>query len=52
MDKHAARHGRDHERESHDERPTWLKTAPRSNPEVDRRDLERSTERLEMLLGH
>jgi len=34
------------------DQPTWEKTTPRGNPEVDRRDLERSTERLEMLLGH
>jgi hypothetical protein len=32
--------------------PTWRRTRPRGNPEVDRADLERSTERLEMLLGH
>jgi hypothetical protein len=32
--------------------PTWRKTRPRGNPEVHRADLERSTERLEMLLGH
>ena len=38
--------------ESHEDQPTWRKTRPRGNPEVDRADLERSTERLEMLLGH
>jgi hypothetical protein len=38
--------------ERHDDLPTWRKTTPRGNPEVDRADLERSTERLEMLLGH
>ena len=32
--------------------PTWRRTSPRANPEVHRADLERSTERLEMLLGH
>jgi hypothetical protein len=35
-----------------DDLPTWRKTTPRANPEVHRADLERSTERLEMLLGH
>jgi hypothetical protein len=38
--------------ERHEDLPTWRNTTPRSNPEVDRADLERSTERLEMLLGH
>ena len=38
--------------ERHDELPTWRRTRPRANPEVHRADLERSTERLEMLLGH
>jgi hypothetical protein len=38
--------------ERHDELPTWRKTRPRANPEIHRADLERSTERLEMLLGH
>jgi len=52
MDKHAARHDRDKKRERHDEQPTWRRTAPRANPEIHRQDLERSTERLEMLLGH
>jgi hypothetical protein len=36
----------------HEELPTWRKTSPRANPDVHRADLERSTERLEMLLGH
>ena len=36
----------------HDDLSTWRKTRPRSNPEIHRADLERSTERLEMLLGH
>jgi hypothetical protein len=31
--------------------PTWRNTRPRGNPEPDRRDLERSVERFEMLLG-
>jgi hypothetical protein len=30
----------------------WKNTRPRSNPERDERDVERSAERLEMLLGH
>jgi hypothetical protein len=37
---------------SHEDLPTCRKTRPRGNPEVDRADLERSTERMEMLLGH
>jgi hypothetical protein len=36
----------------HDDLPTWRRTTPRANPEVHREDLARSTERLEMLLGH
>jgi hypothetical protein len=31
--------------------PTWRNTRPRGNQEVDRRDLERSRERFEALLG-
>ena len=38
--------------ERHEELPTWRRTRPRANPEIHRADLERSTERLEMLLGH
>jgi hypothetical protein len=38
--------------ERHEDLPTWRKTRPPANPEVHRADLERSTERLEMLLGH
>jgi hypothetical protein len=38
--------------QSRDDQPTWRRTRPPGNPEVDRADLERSTERLEMLLGH
>jgi hypothetical protein len=38
--------------ERHEDLPTWRRTMPRANPEVHRADLERSTERLEMLLGH
>ena len=38
--------------ERHEDLPTWRRTTPRANPEVHRADLERSTERLEMLLGH
>jgi len=29
----------------------WRNTRPRGNPETDHRDLERSMERLEMVLG-
>jgi hypothetical protein len=31
--------------------PTWRNTRPRGNPELDARDLERSRERFESLLG-
>jgi hypothetical protein len=55
MDKHTPR--RDERRakehvERHEDLPTWRRTYPRANPEVHRGDMERSTERLEMLLGH
>ena len=35
-----------------EDQPTWRRTSPRGNQEIHRADLERSTERLEMLLGH
>jgi len=38
--------------ERHEELPTWRRTSPRANPVVHRGDMARSTERLEMLLGH
>ena len=38
--------------ERNDEQPTWRRTRPRANQEIHHADLERSTERLEMLLGH
>jgi hypothetical protein len=31
--------------------PTWRNTRPRGNPEPDKRDLQRSRERFEALLG-
>jgi hypothetical protein len=54
MDKHTARRDdpRPNDHAHHDSLPTWRRTTPRANPEVYRQDLERSTERLEMLLGH
>jgi hypothetical protein len=57
MDKRTApdaqqRRARERSAEHHDELPTWRRTRPRANPEIHRADLERSTERLEMLLGH
>jgi hypothetical protein len=55
MEKRTARDARAQPRkrvERPEDLPTWRKTRPRGNPEVDRADLERSTERLEMLLGH
>jgi hypothetical protein len=38
--------------ERHEDLPTWRRTRPRGNQEIHRPDMERSTERLEMLLGH
>jgi hypothetical protein len=53
MDKQTARHDREQmQRERHDEQPIWRRTYPRGNPEVDRRDVDRGTERWETLLGH
>jgi hypothetical protein len=55
MQKRDARHESPRARgpvERHEDLPTWRKTTPRGNPEVHRGDLQRSTERLEMLLGH
>jgi hypothetical protein len=39
------------EREPNRLPPTWQNTRPRGNQELDRRDFERSVEKLEMLLG-
>jgi hypothetical protein len=55
MDKRTARREQpraNRRTERHEELPTWRRTRPRGNPEIHRADLERSTERLEMLLGH
>jgi hypothetical protein len=55
MDKHVPRLDEAHKHDSpdhSDDQPTWRRTRPRGNPEVDRADLERSAERMEMLLGH
>lgn len=55
MEKRTARHDKPQPRdrvERQDEQPTWRKTTPRGNQEIDRADMERSTERLEALLGH
>ena len=54
MEKRTARHDdpQPRERASHKDQPIWEKTTPRGNPEVDSHDLNRSAERLEMLLGH
>jgi hypothetical protein len=55
MDKHARRTDKPHASEAvadnHDQ-PTWRRTSPRGNQEIHRADMERSTERMEMLLGH
>jgi hypothetical protein len=37
--------------EPREQLPTWRNTRPRGNPAPDRRDLERSRERFEALLG-
>jgi hypothetical protein len=55
MEKRTARHHSPQPRErakGHKDQPIWEKTTPRGNQEVDARDLNRSAERLEMLLGH
>lgn len=55
MEKRAARREDPQPRkrvERREEQPTWRKTRPRGNPDVDRAELERSAERMEMLLGH
>jgi hypothetical protein len=55
MEKRTAQHRDPQPRERaerNEDLPTWRRTRPRGNPEVHRADLERSTERLEMLLGH
>ena len=39
------------DRAKHEPLPTWRNTRPRGNPEPDRRDMERSRERWEALLG-
>jgi hypothetical protein len=55
MEKRTARHDSAQPREhveTHDDIPVWRRTTPRGNQEVDRTDLDRSAERLEMLLGH
>ena len=55
MDKHPARREQQRAKgqlERQEDLPTLRKTRPRGNPEIHRADLERSTERLEMLLGH
>jgi hypothetical protein len=38
-------------RQEHEPVPTWKNTRPRGNPEPDERDLARSRERWEALLG-
>jgi hypothetical protein len=40
-----------HKQELREPEPVWTNTRPRGNPEPDHRDLERSIERLEALLG-
>lgn len=54
MEKRKARResGEPRERVAHEDQPVWEKTTPRGNQEVDSHDLNRSAERLEMLLGH
>ena len=38
-------------RDQQEQLPTWRNTRPRGNPDTDRRDMERSWERMEALLG-
>jgi hypothetical protein len=55
MEKRTARHdsAQSHEHvKINDDVPVWRRTTPRGNQEVDRGDMDRSAERLEMLLGH
>ena len=42
---------RDEKRDTRELAPTWLNTSPRGNPETDERDLARSVERFEAVLG-
>ena len=54
MEKRTARRerGEPRERAERKDQPVWERTTPRGNQEVDSHDLNRSAERLEMLLGH
>ena len=52
MDKQTERSQAQERADRRQDQPTWRKTTPRGNPEIDRADMERSTERMEMLLGH
>jgi hypothetical protein len=54
MEKRTARQDNPRPRDSasHEDQPIWERTTPRGNQEVDTHDLNRSAERLEMLLGH
>ncbi len=55
MEKSTARHDSAPSPEhvkTNDDIPVWRRTTPRGNQEVDRGDMDRSAERLEMLLGH
>jgi hypothetical protein len=47
----SARRKREPQRDRTEPLPTWRNTRPRGNPEPDKRDLERSRERFESLLG-
>ena len=40
-----------HDARRHDPERPWANTHPRENPEPDRRDLERSVEKLSALVG-
>jgi hypothetical protein len=46
-----SRSGARSKQEAREPLPTWRNTRPRGNPEPDRKDLERSRERFEALLG-
>jgi len=45
------RHSAEARHDHHEPLPTWRNTRPRGNPDTDQRDLERSRERFEALLG-
>ena len=54
MQRDSARRAETHpqrEKDVREQLPTWRNTRPRGNPEPDRRDVERSRERMEAVVG-